>query len=297
MFQLSRIHNLLHHTNLVTPLKTKEGQLKCATHSTCVLACSNCGQNVEKGPRCFVTKDCDKVYCTNCYRIEGQYAICTICDGIIHKTELSMAFSGRKNIYVECMVCTICSKPLKKGQNMRFDQDFDMLFCEEHAKTQLVTPEIDDQARLGKALVRDAPAFVGALGPTGPASGGSPKGQNLRFDQDFNMLFCEEHAKTQLVTPEINDQVHLRRVLVRDASAFVESLGHTGPASGETFGPASGSAPMPASLASGGTTIHTNCYQHHQSRPPGVSDLIHYPIFRYSCNKINTTQIQISCQN
>ena len=92
-----------------------------------------------------------------------------------------MAFSGRKNIHVECMTCTICSKPLKKGQNMRFDQDFDMLFCEEHAKTQLVTPEIDDQVRLGRALVRDAPAFVGALGPTGlascetfgPASGGA----------------------------------------------------------------------------------------------------------------------------
>ena len=173
-----------------TPLKTNKGLLKCATHSTCVLACSNCGQNVEKG-RCFVTKDCDKVYCTNCYRIEGQYAICTICNGIIHKTELSMAFSGGKNIHVECMACTICSKPLKKGQNMRFDQDFDMLFCEEHAKTQLVTPEIDDQVHLGRALVRDAPAFVGALGPTGPASG-------------------------------------------------------------ETFGPASGGAPMPASLASGG---------------------------------------------
>ena len=134
-----------------TPLKTNEGQLKCGTHSTCFLACSNCGQNVEKG-RCFVTKDCDKVYCTNCYRIEGQYAICTICNGIIHKTELCMAFSDRKNIHVECMVCTICSKPLKKGQNMRFDQDFDMLFCEEHAKTQLITPEIDDQVRLGEPL-------------------------------------------------------------------------------------------------------------------------------------------------
>ena len=178
------------HTNSGTPLKTNEGELKCATHSTCVLACSNCGQNVEKG-RCFVTKDCDKVYCTNCYRIDGQYAICTICNGIIHKTELSMAFSGGKNIHVECMACTICSKPLKKGQNMRFDQDFDMLFCEEHAKTQLVTPEIDDQVRLGRALVRDTPAFVGALGPTGPASG-------------------------------------------------------------ETFGPASGGAPMAASIASGG---------------------------------------------
>ena len=153
-----------------TPLKTIEGQLKCATHSTCVLACSNCGQNVEKG-RCFVTKGCDKVYCTNCYRIEGQYAVCTICNGIIRKTELSMAFSGGINIHVECMACTICSKPLKKGQNMRFDQDFSMLFCEEHAKTQLVTPEIDDQVRLGRALVRDAPAFVGVLGPTGPASG------------------------------------------------------------------------------------------------------------------------------
>ena len=153
-----------------TPLKTIEGQLKCATHSTCVLACSNCGQNVEKG-RCFVTKDCDKVYCTNCYRIEGQYVICTICNGIILKIELSMAFNGGINIHVECMACTICSKPLKKGQNMRFDQDFNMLFCEEHAKTQLVTPEIDDQVRLGRALVRDAPAFVGVLGPTGPASG------------------------------------------------------------------------------------------------------------------------------
>ena len=121
-----------------------------------------------------------------------------------------MAFSGGKNIHVECMACTICSKPLKKGQNMRFDQDFDMLFCEEHAKTQLVTPEIDDQVRLGRALVRDAPAFVGALGPTGPASG-------------------------------------------------------------ETFGPASGGALMPASLASGGAPMAASLASGGDCGPPSAA--------------------------
>ena len=63
---------------------------------------------------CFVSNDCTKVYCTNCYRY--RYENCNICNQIINETDFAMNFSG-KYIHVQCMSCITCSKSLKIGQN------------------------------------------------------------------------------------------------------------------------------------------------------------------------------------
>jgi hypothetical protein len=120
-------------SNSVNTLKTNEGELKFYMHTTCELTCSNCYQKVETDSCCFVSNDCTKVYCKNCYRY--RYENCSICNEIINETAFAMNFSG-KYIHVLCMYCVICSKSLKKGQNVRFDQESQNIFCEEHAENR-----------------------------------------------------------------------------------------------------------------------------------------------------------------
>ena len=118
-------------SNKANTMKTDEGKIKFYLHTTCELTCSNCYQKLETNSRCFVSNDCTKIYCTNCYRY--CYENCNICNEIIDETDFAINFNG-KFIHVQCMSCIICSKSLKKGQNVRFDQDSKKIFCEEHAE-------------------------------------------------------------------------------------------------------------------------------------------------------------------
>ena len=129
--------------NTASILKTNEGIIKCYMHTNCTLDCSKCEKIVETDC-CFVSNDSTKVYCKNCYYVADNehcylrnYEICIICNQNIHETDFAVNLSG-KYIHAHCMLCSICSKPLGTGQNVRLDLEGKKIFCEDNTKHQII---------------------------------------------------------------------------------------------------------------------------------------------------------------